>query len=329
MKSLNEAQIIYLNADENERKQLFIVNAQGDNLRKLTDTTTGIVDFAVSPDQKQVVYFEQTGEIQYNLGLMNTDGTENHIMASCKEAACGNPVWSPDSKHIIYEYMSISGDGSTTGTPSLWWFDIPSGKAQSVFQEDRLPGINPRWSPNGEWLSYATPEGIRLYHVENGENRAINNTLRAAAQWSPDSKSLLLRDVIIKNDQFVTQLFLYDLASETLTNLNANENMENILAAWSPDGKSIAVVRRDLTIPRGDQIWLMRADGSGAHIVTDAPAVLHGSLNWSPGGEYLLYDLYLLDSFPIESQLEMLNIKTGEIINLTVKGYNPQWVWHK
>ena len=137
---------------------------------------------------------------------------------------------------------------------------------------------------------------------------------------------MLVRDVIIKNNQFVTQLFLYDLASETLTNLSANENMENILAAWSPDGKTIAVVRRDLTIPRGDQIWLMRADGSDAHVITDAPAVLHGSLNWSPDGKYILYDLYLLNSFPLKSQLEMVNVQTGKTTNLGVIGYNPKWV---
>src|SRR3989304_9317328 len=136
------------------------------------------------------------------------------------------------------------------GASSLWLFDVASSEAQPVFQEARLPGTNPRLSPNGEWLSYATPEGIRLYHLESGESRLIENILGAAVQWSPDSKSILLRDVVIKRDQFITQLFLYDLSSQTITSLNANENMENILAAWSPDGASTAVVRRDLTIPR-------------------------------------------------------------------------------
>jgi Tol biopolymer transport system component len=213
------------------------------------------------------------------------------------------------------------------GASSLWWFDITSGKAQPVFQEERLPGTNPRWSPDGKWLSYATPEGIRLYHLESGESRLIKNILGAAVQWSPDSKSILLRDVVIKKNRFITQLFLYELSSETITNLNANENMENILAAWSPDGEFIAVVRRDLAIPRGDQIWIMRADGSEAQALTDTPAVLHGSLNWSPDGTYILYDLYLLDSFPLESRLEMINIKNREVTNLKVLGYNPKWVW--
>ena len=280
-----------------------------------------MVDFAISPDQGQVIYVEQTEDIQYNLWLMNLKTKENRLATSCQSAICGQPIWSPDGKRVVYEYMLT--DGSTS---SLWWFDLTSGKAQPVFQDETLPGTNPRWSPDGKWLSYATPEGIRLYRLENGESRLIKNTLGAAALWSPDSKSVLLRDVIIKQDQYVTQLYLYNLSSETITNLNANANIENILAAWSPDGTSIAVVRRDLSIPRGDQVWVMRADGSQAHVLTNAPAVLHGSLNWSPDGNYILYDLYLLDSFPLESHLEIINIKSGEITNLKVHGYNPKWV---
>jgi len=317
----NEPQVIYLNTDANKHKQLFIVDTQGDDPIKLTNTANGVVDFAISPDQERVIYVEQTEDIQYNLWLMNLKTKENRLATSCQSAICGQPIWSPDGKRVVYEYMLT--DGSTS---SLWWFDLTSGKAQPVFQDETLPGTNPRWSPDGKWLSYATPEGIRLYRLENGESRLIKNTLGAAALWSPDSKSVLLRDVIIKQDQYVTQLYLYNLSSETITNLNANANIENILAAWSPDGTSIAVVRRDLSIPRGDQVWVMRADGSQAHILTNAPAVLHGSLNWSPDGNYILYDLYLLDSFPLESHLEIINIKSGEITNLKVPGYNPKWV---
>jgi ABC-type nickel/cobalt efflux system permease component RcnA/Tol biopolymer transport system component len=326
---IEEAQIIYLNTDENESKQLFIVDTKGNSPRQLTNSTTRIMDYAIAPNQNQLVYLEETQELNYNFWIIDLNNEEKRKVASCKEAECGQPVWSPDSQHVMYEHLSVNADGTTTGISSLWWFDIKSGEAKSVFQEERLPGTNPSWSPNGEWLTYTTPQGIHLYNLENSESRLIKNLLGQAVQWSPDSKSILLRDVIIKDNQFVTQLFLYDPSSETLTNLNADENFENILAAWSPDGEFIAVIRRDLSIERGDQMWIMEADGNNAHAITDAPAVLHGNLSWSPDGNYLLYDLYLLDTFPIESRVEILNIKTGEVINLGAEGYNPQWVWNK
>jgi len=322
--SLSGAKVVYLNDDENKHKQVFIINIPQGNPQKITSAENGVTDFALSPDQSQMIYIEQTKNFDYALWLMRLDGAENKLMFACEGANCGQPVWSPDGNRIVFEYMPLE-----TGASSLWRLDVTTGAAQPVFQEARLPGTNPRWSPDGAWLSYAASEGIRLNHLESGASRLIANVLGAAAQWSPDSKSLLARDVIVKNNQYITQLFLYDLAAETLTNLSADENMENILAAWSPDGEQIAVVRRDLSIPRGDQIWLMRSDGSAAHVITDMPAVLHGSLNWSPDGKYILYDLYLLDSFPLESQLELVDVQTGETTNLGVVGYNPKWVWLK
>jgi len=225
----------------------------------------------------------------------------------------------------VYEHLSLDSNGS--GLPTLWWVDAATGVAQPVFQDSQIPGGNPRWSPDGDWLSYATPEGIRLYQLENGETRVIANILGAAAMWSPNGKTILLRDVVIRHDQFVTQLFLYDLAAETLVNINPGEGFENTLAAWSPDGNLIAVVRRDLSVTRGDQIWLMNDDGSNARVMTNDADALHGSLNWSPDGKHLLYELYALEAFPFTSYLSVLNVETGEVEDLGIQGFNPRWVW--
>jgi Tol biopolymer transport system component len=320
--SLGGAKVVYLADDENKSKQVFIAGIDSANPKKITNAENGVTDFAISPDQLQMIYIEQTKDFDYALWLMSLSGAENKLIFTCKEASCAQPIWSPDGRRIVFEYMPMD-----EGTSSLWWLDIATGAAQPVFQEARLQGTNPRWSPSGEWLSYATPDSIRLNNLESGEIRTIPNMLGAAVQWAPDNKSLLVRDVIIKNNQYITQLYLYDLASGSLTNPSPDENFENILAAWSPDGKQIAVVRRDLSIPRGDQIWLMRSDGSDSRAISNTPAVLHGSLNWSPDGKYILYDLYLLDSFPFESQLEMVDVETGETNNLGIIGYNPKWVW--
>lgn len=133
--------------------------------------------------------------------------------------------------------------------------------------------------------------------------------------------------MIIQNNQFITQLFVYDLDAKTSVNISPDLGFENILAAWSPDGSQIAVVRRDLSVSRGDQIWLMKADGSEAHALTDQPGVLHGTLAWSGDGTYILYDLYDLDSFPLASKLQMVDVNSGEVTDLGVTGYNPKWIW--
>ena len=54
----------------------------------------------------------------------------------------------------------------------------------------------------------------------------------AAADWSPDSRAVLYRDVVNQNGDFVTQLFVYDLSSQSITNITLNAGYENLFAAW-------------------------------------------------------------------------------------------------
>jgi nickel/cobalt transporter (NicO) family protein len=322
LRSVEEARVLYLSEDETRVKHLFITDYSRDTSRLLAQD---VVEYAVAPGQDVIAYVILTGERENEIWLMDLVTMERNMILDCADAICSGLVWSPRGDRLIYERLNLVGN--PVGLPTLWWIDLATGEDQPVFQEAQLPGGNPRWSPDGAWLSYATPEGIRLYHLQNGETRMIPNILGVAALWSPDGKRILLRDVVIRHGQFLTQLFLYDLATERLTNVTPEEGMENLLAAWSPDGEWIAVVRRDLAVPRGDQIWLMRADGSDASMITNDPDSLHGSLNWSPDGRYLLYDLYDLSVFPSVSNVRVMDLETGEVRDLGVNGFNPKWVW--
>ena len=321
--SINEARVMYLWEDENRVKQLFITDYAKAAPQLVSEELQSVDDYIVSPDTMQVAYVTRNESTSNEIWLVNLNTLARTKLSDCENAICSGLVWSPDGGRIMYENMSMEG----TGLPTLWWVDVTTAEAQPVFQEANLPGGNPRWSPDGAWLSYATPEGIRLYNLENGETRVIENILGAAAMWAPDGKTILLRDVVIKHDQFVTQLFLYDMQAETLVNISPGEGYENLLAAWSPDGTQIAIVRRDLSQTRGDQIWLMDVASREVRVVTDDTDALHGSLGWSPNGRYLLYEVYELDKFPFASRLQVWDLNKGEALDLEVDGFNPRWVW--
>jgi nickel/cobalt exporter len=323
---VSEARVLYQMENEERVRGLYLANVSDGQSTQLTDDSVNVTDFALSPDGTQLIYIVQTDELENQIWLMNVDGNESKKIHDCKNASCAQPVWSPDGSRVIFEHIKLSG-ADATGLATLWWIDINTNKVEPLFQEDKLPGANPRWSADGEWLSYATSENLRLYHFESGESREITSSLGASAAWSPDGGSVLYRDVIIHNDQFVSQLFVYDLESQTSTNIRPDAGFENFLAAWSPDGKQIAVVRRDLSVARGDQIWLMDADGGNAHALTDAPNALHGTLSWSADGQYILYDLYDLDTIPLIAKLQIVNVESAEIMDLNITGYNPRWLW--
>jgi nickel/cobalt transporter (NicO) family protein len=321
--SVNEAQVLYLKEDESRVKQLFITDYAGGSPEKLSQTNHSVAEFAAQ--NNLVAFVIQNENSENEIWLLDLETMKQTRLADCADAICSGLVWSPRGDRLMYERLSLIDNPS--GFPSLWWLELSTGADQPVFQEAQLPGGNPRWSPNGEWLSYATPQGIRLYHLERGETRVIENILGVAALWSPNGKYMLLRDVVIRHGQFVTQLFLYELETGQKFSLNPNDALENLSAAWSPDGGWIAVVRRDLSVPRGDQIWLMRFDGSDARMLTNDVDSLHGSLAFSPDGNYLLYDVYDLNNFPFAASVRVLKIETAEVQELNIDGFNPQWMW--
>jgi len=321
-----EARILYLAEDENNVTQVFLTDYKRGTPRAITISSNSVIDYAPSPDGSLAAYILQTDDLGNELWMIDLDTMENTRIWDCGKAACSQPVWSPDGRHLVYEYLNLSSENAT-GLATLWWFDIVTREARSVFQEAQLPGANPRWSPDGKWISYASSGVLRLYNQKSGESREIENLLGSAAQWSPDGSSVLYRDVLIQDNQFITQVFAYELESRRSVNLLPDAGFENILAAWSPDGERIALVRRDLSVSRGDQIWVLRTDGTDARVLTDAPAVLHGSLNWSADGNLLLYDLYSLETFPLQSSLQLIDVRSGEVTDLRLYGYNPKWLW--
>ena len=235
MGSLKDAQVLYLAGGQDQLKQLFVANANGTNPFLLSDLRENVVEYALSPDQTKVVYLVQTENLENQGWLVDLKSRTRTGILQCGDALCSRPVWSPDGKRIVYEYTRFAGN-NLTGLATLWWMDFDTKQAKPVFQEEQLPGANPRWSPDGKWLSYVTSQDIRLYNLETGEDHVIPSTLAAAADWSPDNHAVLYRDLVIQGSKFVTQLFVYDLSSETITNLTLNENYE----IFSPHGPRMA-----------------------------------------------------------------------------------------
>ena len=332
---LNQARIFYLAPGLDGHDQIFVTGDLGQNHgiipvpareRMLTAAALEVSDYAVSPSGTQLIYFPQNDNFENDIWLMNQDGTQNRQVGICQAAACRQPVWSPDGQNVIYESTSL-GSGNLQGIPTLWLLNVNSGQTKPVFQDSNLPVINPRWSPDGKWLSYATAEGIRLYRPESGESRLIGNRINSEADWSMDSQSLLLRDNVDIGDSYVMQVFRYDLNSQKLSPFYADMGMDTILVAVSPDGEWAALVKSNLMQPITYKIWLVRMDGSQQRELASASHGIYDNLSWSPDGKYLLYDFYVTNASTPETRLQIIDVNTAQVHDLG-PGSNPRWTWN-
>ena len=205
---------------------------------------------------------------------------------------------------------------------------METAEANPVFQRSNLPVRNARWSPDGNWLSYSTSEGVRLQHLATGEGRLIENRVGAAANWSPDGSFLILRDTVTVEAGLVTQLFRYDMDTQSLSPLAHDLERESLVAVVSPDGEWVAVLRRPIASASEYEIGLVRADGTDARLLTSVTGGMYTVLVWSPDGKYLLTDFFLLNSDAFQTRLQRIDVKSGETIELGFGSY-PSWVWRQ
>jgi Tol biopolymer transport system component len=85
--------------------------------------------------------------------------------------------------------------------------------------------------------------------------------------------------------------------------------------AFSPFGDKIAYIHRVPNQPY--QVWIMNADGSGAHQVTSEAIGMHGMPNWSPDGTRIAYCAYT-EPFPNGNHdICVINVDGSNRIRLT------------
>lgn len=326
-----DAEIVFLDLDDNFRYQIFTASLSGASIRQITALAEGAVDPALSPDGQSVIY--AAADLYGTSGLWLWDlGSEQHRqLLTCAPDYCSGPVWSPDGGTVIYERMSNPNQENALGIASLWWLDLESGETAPLFQDSSLPGFNPDWSPDGRWLSYTTlnPNQVRLYNLADGTSIEIPLQTNPQSVWHPDQGNLLYTEYIEVGTSYLNKLYRFDLDNQETVLLTGDDDLDENLPAWSPDGSTIAVVRRtwqDDSPLLGDQIWLLEADGGNPVQLTFTEGIIHGQPVWSPDGQALVYHVFDLNTTSPTGRIEVIEIATGEVQVVSPSGSQPQWL---
>ena len=200
------------------------------------------------------------------------------------------PAFSPDGSRIAFVW-----NGEKEDNYDIYVQIINAGPPLRL-THNPSPDIAPAWSPDGGHIAFARVAGdersIFLIPAMGGPERkllsitaATESWKAARLSWSPDGKLLAFPGK--DSPQDAANIFL--LSVETLEKrllLPAPAGYVDMVPAFSPDGKTLAFIRRYGTSNR--EIYLVpAAGGEPARLTHDNRTI--DSLAWAPDGRAILF----------------------------------------
>jgi Tol biopolymer transport system component len=254
----------------------------------------------------RIVFSDETNDIW----SMRADGSHVRQLTSAP-AQEFDPTWSPDGKRIAYRHQS--GDDEMT---EIYVMNA-DGSHQTNLTRNDVADWGPDWSPDGDVIAFNSAmetEGFGLYGfvvAPDGTGvRRISDHYIEYPSWSPDGSRIAFMaqepDAAGSNPDY--NIFVMNADGTDLTRLTDAPG-EDGWPAWSPDGSQIVFSsgRDDCSISQAadcrstgdigpwEDAWIMNADGSRQHRLTDGFAQFFA---WSPDGEAILFaggsEMYLI-----------------------------------
>ncbi len=274
--------------------EIYLLDGDGTNPRRLTENTDGDGFPALSPDGKKIVFDSNRRRVlgdpqnTSDLFVMNTDGTEQTWLLRGSSA-----TWSPDGKNIAF-HASASG----TGLP------IKPDPGAATFDSD---------------IFTANVDDV----LEHGAGRTnLTNSPDAIdddPDWSPDGAHIVFTSHAVTDNQLnsiTAEIYVINADGMGAPVRLTNNVEEERAPSWSPDGTRIVFMCR-----RGGsdfEICVMNADGTGQVQLTDN-TVLDATPTWSPDGGTIVFHRPAAGRF----QLWLMNPDgTGQVQLTNTPGLN-------
>jgi eukaryotic-like serine/threonine-protein kinase len=215
------------------------VNSRSEAIGAPFRLTTGLNPHTISlsADGRYLAY--STFITTANLWSASLDGLDPVSQASMRQITFGNQTIeavavSPDERWLAF-------DSNVSGNSDIYKISVEGGEPQQLTR-DPADDFSPAWSPDGSEIAFHSfRNGTRDVFVMSADGSRVQTVVASPRQerqasWSPDGRSMSF--TVMPDSIFVVARAGAGWGSPRFFR-------KGLLGAWSPDGKTIAVVTED------------------------------------------------------------------------------------
>jgi Tol biopolymer transport system component len=199
------SQIVFT-SDREGSANLYLMKADGTDVRRLTREMGGDISAKWSPDGKRIA-FSRSGALM----VMSADGSDavrlfepepEKTAALCRAGSFFGD-WSPDGQRLVYYAASVS-----RGIAQVCTIKPDGSDIQVVVSDPPGMHVEPAWSPDGNYILFRSirSDQHEVYIVDlrtGGQFNVTNDpALDVEPAWSPDGQWVVFASIRNDSDNF-------------------------------------------------------------------------------------------------------------------------------